>query len=107
MDGLKNYTVMVAEIVIKNSTTQPDGSLVGTSKTCGNTFVQVIKHTTDKTLEGSSMRQTKGIIVHAYNSIRQMLAPNAVMIIGETIYSNLEVSEIVGNKTKVQIVGYA
>ena len=106
MDGLKHYTTVNAEFITKNSTKQPDGSYVATSKTCGNSFVQVISYTTAKSLEGSSMRQKSGVVVHAYNFVTKMLEPNTCMVINGVVYANLEVTEIVGNKTKVKIEGY-
>ena len=107
MDGLSNYTTLNAEFITKNSTKRADGSLLATSKTCGNSFVQIISYTTAKSLEGSSMRQKSGVVVHAYNFVTKMLEPNTCMVINGVVYANLEVTEIVGNRTKVKIEGYA
>lgn len=104
---MRNYTVVNADFVTKINTKQTDGSLIASSKSCGRAFVEVVKHTTDKSLEGSSMRTSKGIIVLAYTSIYDLLNVSTAMVIGNTVYGNLEVAEIVGNKQRVQITGYA
>lgn len=106
MDGLKSYPTVNAEFITKISTKQAEGSYIATSKTCGNSFVQVISYTTAKSLEGSSMRQKSGVVVHAYNFVKKILEPNTCMVINGVVYANLEVTEIVGNKTKVKIEGY-
>jgi hypothetical protein len=53
------------------------------------------------------MRQKSGVVVHAYNFVTKMLEPNTCMVINGVVYANLEVTEIVGNRTKVKIEGYA
>ena len=104
---MKSYHVANADFVEVINTEQPDLSLLATNKACGSSFVEIVKHTTDKSLEGSSMRTQRGIIVKAYSSVSQMIKPSGIMIVHNVPYGNLEVSEIVGEKSKVLIQGWA
>lgn len=104
---MKSYTTVMAEFVDLISTKQPDGSMVIENKTCKKDFVEVINHSTDKTLDGSSMRIKRGIKIKVFSSICQFIKPNMNLIIDCVVYGNLEVTPIVGTKVYVQIDAWA
>lgn len=104
---MENYTVVNADFVEVINTTMSDKSLVAENKRCHTMFVEVIKHTTDKSLEGSSMRQTRGIKVKAFSNVSCYLKPNMNMIIGNVPYGNLEVTPIANSRQYVHIEGWA
>jgi hypothetical protein len=104
---MKNYTTVLADFVELVNAKQPDGSMLATNKVCKKEFVEVIKHTSEKVLEGSSMRVIKGIKVKAFANISCFIKPNMNMVINNVGYGNLEVTPIVGTKVYVQIEAWA
>jgi hypothetical protein len=103
----KSYNVVLADFVEVVNEKQADLSMLPVSKICKKVFVQLIKQTTGKQLEGSSQRTERGVIVTAYNGIKEVIKPNMNMIIGGVVYGNLEVSDIVGSKIHIQIQAWA
>ena len=104
---MKDYHVVKADFIEVVNVQQPDLSMLATQTKCGSSFVEVEKHTTDKILEGSSMRTQKGIKVKAYSSICNLIKPSILMKIHNVLYGNLEVEEIPNSRTEVIIKGWA
>lgn len=104
---MTDYHVVNADFIEVVNTKQADLSMLPTETRCGSSFVEVEKHSTDKSPEGSSMRTMKGITVRAYSSVCGLIKPSVLMRIHNVDYGNLEYEPIPNSRTKVIIRGWA
>ena len=101
MDG---YSLQFADFI--NVTTQQTESLGLIQKEVnqGRAFINIIKQSTNKELEGSSQRVRKSVTFQCYSFVERMINPSTLVMIGNEKYGNLEVTPVFGSKTMIEIV---